>query len=363
MRLLFVTHNADFLGGGELSLCQLIGDLHKRDHEVRLLVPRGGWVRQTCERRGIEVQTVAMPSFTSLRCLGALWRWSRLLTQGWRPDIIHASTPRAAVYAGIAGRCGGVPVVFHCRIAWVDRRLDWLIARLATCVVANSHATAQRFAGRSVPDIRVVYNGIDVRQFAAESPAKKPLGAGRILLCVARVSRWKRHDIVLDVFDQLSPDLDDLHLVCIGGPDPDDPGWMKQLRERTARLAHGDRVHWLGMRSDVASWYSAADILILASENEPFGRVIVEAMACGVPVVACNRGGPAEIMEQGGQGFLVVPGNTAEMAHRTQLVLQDRGLHDRLATAGRIRAEDFTLQKHTDRMISVFESLTGQVAG
>lgn len=361
MRALFVSHNVDFVGGGELSLLQLTRGVRDRGHEVMLAVPGCGWLQEQAEAAGINTIIAAMPGLASPACLPELVRWRRFAATVWHPDIIHANTPRSAIYGGMAGWGGGVPVVFHARISWPDIRLDWLIARLTRCVIANSHSTARRFATHRRLDVRVVHNGIDTEGFEKIRASAKPFGARQILLCVARVSRWKRHDVLLEAFDLLAAKHETLHLVCAGGVDEYDPEWMGELRLRTDRLCAAHRVHWVGHCTDPREWYAAADVFVLASESEPFGRVVVEAMASGVPVVAINRGGPAEIVENGVQGLLCSPADAHDMAHKIDTLLQDAVLRRRLGEAGRQRAREFGLPRHLDAMVSLFESVVHDV--
>ena len=274
-----------------------------------------------------------------------------------KPDVIHANTPRSCFYAGVAGRLLGIPVVFHCRIADSDPKLDWILARLAHCVVANSKTTAGRFRRWPKLDVHTVYNGVDVDASEVGTQDKRPFDAEQVLLCVARVSRWKRHDVVLGAFEKLAKRFDGLHLVCVGARDPYEADWWDALQARTRQSDFSERVHWVGMQKDMALWYRGADVLFLASEREPFGRVVVEAMAYGVPVVAFNAGGPAEIMTNGEQGVLMNEGeNVAEMM---KPLFADRLLHEKMAAAGKKRAKEFSLAAHVSSMRGIFSSLAG----
>jgi glycosyltransferase involved in cell wall biosynthesis len=356
MKTVFVSHHADFVGGGELSLLQLVQALHDRGVELSLVVPREGWCSRQARASGVATAFLPMPGIGSWASLKALAAWHRYFRQQ-RCDVLHANTSRAAFYAGLTGRRLGIPVVFHCRIAEKDRRLDWLLARLATRIVANSQATAQRFLPRFADKVETIYNGIPLSNADGTKGRPAEIGGGRMVLCVARVSRWKRHDLVLEAFALLAETEPDVQLVMLGGSDPSDPNWMEELKRRSAAMPCGERIHWLGQRDDMAAWYGAADALILASRREPFGRVVVEAMASGVPVVAANAGGPAEIIEQGVSGVLVDADMPAAWADALRRVLTHDSFRERLIDQGGRRAADFSLDRHVEAMQGLFAGL------
>ena len=98
-------------------------------------------------------------------------------------------------------------------------------------------------------------------------------------------------------------------------------------------------------------------MMVLPSINEPFGRVIVEAMACGVPVLATRSGGVPEIVNHGQEGLLVTPGKLEELTKAMEILLTDECLRKRLSKSGRQRAESFSLETHIAEMVQVFEEM------
>lgn len=359
MRVVSVSHHADFIGGGELSLLQFLQSLHRKGEDVSLIVPAAGECQQQAQAEGIPTACLPMPALTGPGSIAALGSWLKHFRRH-RCDVLHANTSRAAFYAGMVGRRLGIPVVFHCRVAERDRRLDWLIARMATVIVANSHASARRFLPRFSSKVEVIYNGVDMPERSTSSHhIDAAIGEGPLLLCVARLSRWKRHDLVLEAFALLAEKMPELQLAMLGGSDPHDPEWSEILQQRSASLSCADRIHWLGQRKDIAAWYGAADVLILASREEPFGRVVVEAMAAGVPVVAANAGGPAEIIEQGLSGVLVDEDTPSGWAAAVDSLLSDDDFRAHVIQNGRRRAEEFSLDRHVASMASLFSRLAG----
>lgn len=351
MRVASISLFSDFVGGGEHSLLDLVRHLRPPCQPL-LITPAPGPLASQASAFGIGQVHLPMPPL-GLASLSALWRWLVWL-QAERPALLHANNSRAAIYAGLAGRLCGIPMIFHCRVAERDPRLDWLIGRLATRIVANSHATARRFAPGFADKVETIHNGIELPDSMPEHRPHSELVVPRLLLCAARVSRWKRHDLVLDVFALLAESMPDLHLAMVGGADPHEPDWMEELERRSQAMACGERIHWLGQRDDMDAWYAAADALVLASREEPFGRVVVEAMSCGVPVVAANAGGPAEIIEQGQSGWLVDDDTAEGWAAALQSVLEHGSFRDTLIEGGFTRADEFSLARHVGRMQLLF---------
>ena len=110
---------------------------------------------------------------------------------------------------------------------------------------------------------------------------------------------------------------------------------------------------------DVRPWFKAASVLILPSDDEPFGRVLVEAMALGVPVVATRSGGVPEIVRDKEDGLLVAPGRADEIAFAAKKILNDDSLRNRLGQAALKRAECFSLEKHVADMTRLFQETLG----
>jgi len=356
MRVAYVSSHTGFVGGGEYSLFDLITHLPTEVEPV-LLVPAAGALSAAAEREGIECHVAPMPPI-GVESLSALWQW-RGLMKYIRPNVLHANSSRAAFYAGVAGRMRRVPMLFHCRVTGRDARLDWLLVRLAAGVVANSHATARRFTSWPSLPVWVVHNGVELPAGEKEAMGARPFGAERMLLVVARVSRWKRHDIALEVFSRLADRFPGLHLVCIGGKD--EPEWWEELQQHTHALGKEARIHWLGdiERNELGKWYASADVLLLPSDDEPFGRVLVEAMAMGTPVVAFETGGVPEVMRHEREGLLVSPGDVEGMAVAVAQLLDDDDLCRRMGEAGKTHAARFSVARHVEQIYGIYRELAG----
>jgi glycosyltransferase involved in cell wall biosynthesis len=182
----------------------------------------------------------------------------------------------------------------------------------------------------------------------------------KIVLVVAQVAKFKRHDLVLSAFERVASIHRDVHLVCVGPVDPSNPSWWSYLQERTMQSQFVNRIHWIGEVDDPRGWYRNAFALVLASEKEAFGRVLVEAMACGVPVIATNAGGMPEVLREGRDGILVPPGSAQGLADAITQLLDNPFLRTRLTKASLERASAFDLPRLVKRMSQLFEDSISQ---
>lgn len=357
--ILAISNHGIMLGGGEHSFFGLISRLPDNWQAISVM-PCEGELAERFRNKKIETQILPLPAIRPWLIADIVDSVKSYFNVCKRhcPVMIYANGSRAALYGGVVGRILKLPVIWHCRIADPDVYLDFLLSKLSSLIVANSQATAHRFRPCVQPKVRIIYNGVDI-EWLKDRTVKKPdfiQDDWKTMLTVARVSRWKRHDVVLSAFEHVAASDPKVHLVCLGSKDASEPEWWDHLQEKSRRSPFSSRIHWVGQVEDVRPWYRAAHMLILGSENEPFGRVLIEAMACGVPVVATRSGGVPEVVRHGEDGFLVVPGNVEEMAAAIVKILRDESLRERLVKSGRERANFFSLDAHVAKMVQIFEN-------
>ena len=210
-----------------------------------------------------------------------------------------------------------------CRELSVHRQID-VIPNFLDC------ATWRRI---DVDNLRARYAGSD--------------GSTRIVMHLSNLRPVKRVDLVVDVFARI---LDRVSAVLLLAGDGPDAG----LAHRLARqLGIADRVHLLGAQENVVPLLSIADLFLLPSEQESFGLAALEAMACGVPVVASNAGGLPEVIEHGVSGLLHPVGDVDAMAASGVALLSDPALHQRIADeAARTVRDRFCAQ----RVVPMYEA-------
>lgn len=377
LSVVYVDHCAR-LSGGEIALARLIEALDVRAHVI--LGEDGPLVRRL-EAAGATVEVLPLSSVARdvrrgrvqwgalpVRAVMETLRYTIALARRLRerdPDIVHTNSLKAAVYGGLAGRLAGRPVLIHVRdriapdylpaaaVRWV--RL--LVRILSNSVVANSYTTMntlhlERRRG-SVVASPVVYDAAPLAVQHARQDNDRFTA-----IMVGRLAPWKGQDVFIDAFALAFPDGTE-RAIIVGEAMFGEDDFAAQLRAQCQQRGLDGRVELVGFHEDVAPLLATADVVVHASIlPEPFGQVVVEGMAAGVPVIASDAGGPAEIITHGENGLLVPPGDVEALAAALRRLESDEELRSRLSRAGRARAEDFAPAVVARQMKAVYRGLT-----
>ena len=210
--------------------------------------------------------------------------------------------------------------------------------------LSEAGAAAQRRIAGS-PPVTVVHPGIDLRRFAPHTDGELRAGNGigpdeLVIGIVGRLQPWKGQERFLHAARLVHRQIDGARFAVIGGAVL---GWEGDYPARLRTLARdlgiGDRVIFTGHTEQVERWTAALDIAVNASEPEPFGLVILEAMAAGKPVVAVDAGGPSEIIRHGDTGLLSRTSRPEDLAREIIRLAEDPELRRRLGGAGRAEVE------------------------
>jgi glycosyltransferase involved in cell wall biosynthesis len=190
----------------------------------------------------------------------------------------------------------------------------------------------------------MVPNGVDAETF---SPRNGRGGRPRAVVgCIGRLCRTKGQAVLQDAFARLDPGLGPVELWFVGEDQETGGAYRKVLEDQARDLGILDRVKFLGHWDDMAPLIGEMDLVVLPSFDEGMPLVLLEAMACAVPVVATLVGGVHELVDDGADGVLVAPGDAAGLANAVSRLLDDPGLRTRMGEAGRKKAtERFELSR------------------
>ena len=380
-RVLFVDH-AGVLGGAELSLLDLAAALGDRAEVVLL---SDGPFRAALEARSIAVSVEALGAlrkvkkttrFPSPAALADAVRLARrVAAHARRRAVICANSQKAFMVSAFAGVLARRPVVWHLRDILAPPHFSASNVRAAVTlanvraarVICNSRATAAAFtgAGGDASLVRVVHNGIDPAPFdavtdddvrAIRSELLIPEGAFVVAL-FGRFHHWKGQQVLL----QALADLPDTHALFVGAPLFGEEAFDSALRAEAGKLRVAARAHFVGFRADVPALMRAVDVVVHASVYpEPFGRVIVEGMLAGRPVIATRAGGVEEIVSDGVTGVLVAPDDPTALAAAIGALRNEPARAASLAARGAAHAR---AQFSVASMVRGVEAVLATVAG
>jgi glycosyltransferase involved in cell wall biosynthesis len=367
-RILFVDHVRRILGGAEMNLVELLTDAGTRRHwDAQVACDPAGRLHEALEAGDVPRHPHALdetlgklrvvgrrfPVLGAVRAGRALARARRhlaTLLQNLRPDAVVSCTNKDHLAAGPACRAAGIPSVWWVNdivsadfFPWLARRAFLLQARRgASRLVVVSDFAREVLVAQGLDAARVVTirNGIPLEAYRRRprGTLRGPLALSDSELLVGMVGRltpWKGQELFLQLAVAWCRERGDGHFALVGHAFNEDQAFECRLRETVQRTGLHERIHFVPFQRDMAAALSDLDVLVHPSlKPEPFGRVLIEAMAVGVPVLAARAGGVPEIITDGRDGVLAEPGVLEDYRARLKTLVDDPSLRNRLAVEG-----------------------------
>jgi glycosyltransferase involved in cell wall biosynthesis len=355
-RILFLHHTA-FIGGAELHLLSVAR--HFRETSSVVLFADGPF-RHALEEAGVRVRVLPSawaargvrgqdPHFSAANIANVV-RLAWLIAHMARDaDLIYANSAKALLVSRVARLVRRKPVLWFLHDlldeTHFSRRAIQLLVnaanRTVARILANSRATAAAFVSAEGRGnlVRVVYDGFDADRFTDTSVDLNALRAElgceglRLVGVFGRITSWKGQNVVLRALGNVPS------VVAMFVGEEEDPASGNKVRELARELGIAHRVRFLGFRKDVPQLMRVVDCIAHVSiDPEPFGRVVVEGMFAGRPVIASRAGGVPEIIEDGVSGILIKPGSPDELAAALLRIFSDPVATARMAANGQARA-------------------------
>jgi len=322
--------------------------------------------------RRFSISSRALPSYPAVRLAWPPLRLAHRIIRDFRPDLVHCATEFTVGWAGLrAARAYDVPVVTthhtdfsrYCAAYGVPFLRPvvqrWLggFHRRAHLAMAPSTTVERTLRAMHVGHTAVWGGGVDTthfspRHFSLLSRHRFAMGADFTFLHVGRLAPEKNVEFVLDAFEHVRVRFRERRLrLIIAGAGPIE----RRLRQRA-----GDDVIFLGAVDrvrDLPALYASADGFVTASETETLGLVVLEAMASGLPVVACDAAGVGEHLEHARNGLAFAPGDMNGCVSAMSRLVADASLHERLRVGARASAESLS----TDRALDQLDALLRKV--
>lgn len=338
---------------------------------VAVAAPRDGPLADALNERGIPRLSWQTTDAAGERLpLSELRQGVAALLRVHRPDLLHANSLTTARIAG--------PVAFESRVRSIGHLRD--ILKLTsqaiddlnqhTQLVAVSHATRDYHVSQGLDAAKcaVVNNGVDLARFRPQEfvgymhrQLNLPMNT-QLIAVIGQIGLRKGTDVALAAALQVAEYVPDVHWLVVGertSTKPESQDFEARLHEIAVQRPLKGHVHFLGSRSDVEQWLNECALLVHAARQEPLGRVLLEAAAAGVAVVATDVGGTREIFPTEKDGALLVgPDDPTSLTEAIVSLLNDDSRRQSLAAAARLRAETaFDIQMASARLIEQYQQV------
>lgn len=357
---------APVVGGAELSLLECASQLVKLpDIAVHIVAPENSEVHDVANKKHLSSRQYRAVSLEGKRSILAqiklpfslireVYFFLKLYSMQ-QVDIVHINGLKAALSSIVAAKLSRIPTVLHIRDYPKHPRVLRFITRLANLVVAPSN-----FIGDSVlkvtsierKKVLIIPNGIEqsASSIVKQKNIRQSINVETIsflIVMIAQLAPWKRHDLLLEAVAILNRKGLDVHIVIAGndlwGLNADYEQSLILRAQQDDLIGH---VTFLGLRDDITDLLQASDLMVLPSQNEPFGRVVLEAWQAGTPVIASDQGGPAELIEDKITGLHFKNGDFKSLADTIEHLIQTPDLSKKLSEAGLKEVQQYTVEAH-----------------
>jgi glycosyltransferase involved in cell wall biosynthesis len=235
----------------------------------------------------------------------------------------------------------------------------------AIICISDAVRATMAAAGADFGNVRTIHNGLDPGEIRAQVPPaslREQLGLAPdadVIVMVGNLKAWKGQETVIRAVDHVRRSRPQVRCLLVGATAPLDVAFEQEMRRLVEALGLDDQIVFAGFHQNVADFLLLADVVVHASiRPEPFGRVVLEAMACRKPVIASRAGGVTEIVDDGRTGLLFPPGDHLALASAIGVLLRDPQRAARMGEAGLQRLLDrFTISRNIEATESLYESL------
>ncbi|MBN3892216.1 MAG: glycosyltransferase [Nostoc sp. JL31] len=368
MKVIIVMPLAEQRGGGEMMLWDLVQQGRNAGVEWLVIFLEDGPMVEQVKSLGIDARVVESGRLRQIhRFIGAVLRIAAIARRE-RADIIVNWMWITHISGGLAAMLAGLPAVWYQLEVPSDK--TWLV-RLATLIPARAIITLSQDGKQAQAEIwphrptPLVYPGVALDRFepnALPTPeeARRKLGLplhGPLIGIVGRLQRWKGMHVLVQAMPKILQKYPDAHCLVVGGKHDLEPDYENFLKAEITALGLKDQVIMAGLQRNIPEWVQAMDVFVHASDNEPFGIVIIEAMALGKPVIAGSAGGPTEIITDGMNGLLTPYGDAEQLAIAILRYLDEQEFARSAGIAARERALDFSTQNYAQNFINAIRSV------
>jgi len=353
IRVAYISAFSDIIGGGQISMLELLKRINKDEFLVFLILPGKGELYKKSKEPGIRAEVISFPSFKSLNffeILRAVFKLRKFIKEN-RIKIIHTDLPRHTFYSAIAKFLLKVKLISHSRTGEREFFVDRLLEFFCNKIICVSKDVSKRFFCKS--KIKVIYNGVDTEKFSPEGRNLRDELSLNDIIVIGTVLRKGKIKGAIDFIEMartIFKSRKDVKFLIAGSIDED-----REVLEMAQSIR--ENVIFFGERRDMPEVYRTFDIFVLPTHTEGFSRSIIEAMACGCPVVATDVGGNGEAVSDGKTGFIVPKANPEKLAEAVLKLMTDRALRKKFSVfATKSVREKFSIEKNVFLTEKVYRS-------
>ncbi len=347
---LIITPSGQDRGGAEQALVQYVRARRSAGATIPVIALERGFLLDALSEIGAEVIYIEAGIAAE-----AKRRKARLILS-WQT--------KGHLYGSLAATLAGVPAIYFQRglpdNSLIDRLCRFLPAAGVLCCseyVARLQQARVSYRSIGIPSPADINGFAAMRSVPGES-LKRKLGFlpdCPLVGIVGRLQRWKGMHVFVEAMAEVLQRIPTCQGVIVGGPHDQEPDYAAWLGTEIQRLGLTDRIRMVGKQRNVPEWMQAMDVIVHASDREPFGIVVVEAMALGKPVIATKPGGPEEVIEDGKSGLLIPFNDSHVLAEAILFYLLHPDIAREMGKAAHKRAELFSPSRYTqsvDRAIA-----------
>lgn len=368
-------HTLPVISGSGINTFLTMKGLDRNKYEVDLACAPGGTLIDRVKEEGLGFFPINhfRQKISPLHDLLALFELTRLMRQK-RYDIVHTHNSKAGFIGRLAAKIAGIPIIVHTIHGFAfheyerpPRRvlfilLERLAARLCDKLITISEPLKEWGLRLKIgrPEKYVtIYSGIEAEKFKINiniNEKKGELGISseeKVIGVVAKLWEGKGHETILEAAPQVIKEIPDVRFLFVG------EGYLRdRLKARVRKLGLSDKIIFTGFRTDIPEITATFDVALLVSLFEGMGRVLLEAMVLGKPVVATKVGGIVDVVRDGETGILIPPRDANALAKAIVTILKNEELARRMGEAGKRRIDErFTAKTMVEKISEVYEEL------
>ena len=343
--VLYIESSEAIFGGGQISLLELLANIDMTKFLPLVIVGEEGKLKKEIKKLGVECTLLLMPRFKWLNAFpffAGIWQIFNFVRKK-KIKLIHSNASRATLYAGPVAKILRIPLIWHVRVPHPDKLLDRFLVLFASRIIAVSRIVKRRFEWFKKDRVEIIYNGVDTQRFSpgkAQDDVRKKFNINSqdiVIGTVGRLSPEKGLEYLISAIREVVNLYPRTKVLIVGDGDEK---YRLSLQEKVKDLELSSHIFFVGFYEDVPQILRCLDIFSLPSLFEAFNRSLLEAMACGLPVVATAVGGNVEIVQDGVNGLLVPPINPGALAFAITELLKDKEKARKMGGEGKLLVEE-----------------------